>query len=172
MESNSTNTNSTNNNNLARINRYRYFQVFIYEVEDKKLTSLVELENALYDLEIKYRESKIHLENFHGQLEKDLLGLFYWHIIMETNKVVTKRLLAKNLSRVLFGKRNEVDRRIKVNSLVKLVKLCRERMCCVRSSKFFPGFFSKNYLKYEKLSTSKDVLERLSFKPDIKPDII
>lgn len=84
-----------------------------------------------------------------------------WNIVIETNRLITKRLLGKNLSRVLFGKKNEVDRRIKVNSLVKFVKLFRERMCRVRSGKFFPGFFSRPYVQYKELSKSEEVKEIL-----------
>ena len=65
---------------------------------------------------------------------------------------------------MLFGKKNEVDRRIKLNSLVKFVKLLKERRYRVSSGKFFPGFFSKNYLKYQRLSKSNEVLEHISVK--------
>ena len=84
---------------------------------------------------------------------------------METSRVITKRLLAKALSKELFGKKNQVDSRIKVNSLVKFGKLLRERMADVGTDvqdQFSPGFVSKKFLIYQELSENEEVKERLA----------
>lgn len=105
----------TDNESIKRYH-YRYFQVYITgilseglrEFSDTETFELIpqsQLERDLYDLKITDKKSCIRLEKFNGQLEQDSKGILYWSLIMETSKVITKRLLAKTLSKALFKKK-------------------------------------------------------------------
>jgi len=108
----------------------RYFQMFLYlglsgsklNLWTKNITSLIDLlvtfefvpqlilEKTLYNLIVEDRGKLISLNDFDGQLERDLRGMPYWNVYLQTSALTTSRCIQE------YKKHGLVDESYKIIS--------------------------------------------------------
>jgi hypothetical protein len=131
----------------------------------------IHIETALYCLRIIDRGRVILLKDFQGQLELDeSTKMPFWRVYLETTALTSSKSLIKSFLWYLFprdrGWRKDKEKFkiiksfIKVSYVSNLDKLVKENRFSILDSKnsdWFPGYFSRNIVQFQKLFCTTEV---------------
>ena len=171
---------------IVKSNRQRYFHMIIslgsivpkINLRTLLIASLVDLlltsdfpsqkilETILYHLKITDRGRLISIKNFDGQLERDVRGIPYWNVYLQTTALITSRCLARAISKELFKTKNLIDPTIHISPLSNFQQCDREKLFPIPQSVFYPGYFSRAILRFEELLRNKRVKEAINERPE------